>query len=127
MNLHNLASGLITSVNPNITVTIKVSSGYTTNADGSRTPAYATQVTAQSQVQPLTSNEVIQVSGLNLQGENRAFYLTGSFEDLSRVTQQGGDLITLPDGSVWLTVQTLENWILSNGWLKIVAVQQNGA
>jgi hypothetical protein len=127
VNLHNLVSNVISAINPNMTVSVKVSSGYTTNSDGSRTPNFAATIKVQAQAQPLSSNEINQLNGINIQGEKRAFYLSGVFEDLSRISQQGGDLITLPDGTVWLIVQTLENWIINNGWIKVATIQQNGS
>jgi hypothetical protein len=42
MDLHGLARSLISVVNPFVPVTVQVSTGNTVNADGSRTPVYAT-------------------------------------------------------------------------------------
>ena len=42
MNLHALAVGQISAVNPVITVGIDVSVGYTSNPDATRTPKFAT-------------------------------------------------------------------------------------
>lgn len=42
MNLHGIVKGAIDSVNPSMPVTLRISVGSVRNADGTRTPAYAT-------------------------------------------------------------------------------------
>ena len=125
MNLHNLVAGAVSAINPAITASIQRSTGYVTAADGTRTPSYAAAVSVQAQVQALEYNDMVQLSGLNIQGEKRAMYLNGNWEGVSRPDRRGGDLITLPDGSVWLVVQVLENWASQDGWVKVAVTRQN--
>ena len=127
MNLHQVVSNAIAAVNPFITVNIQASAGYTTNADGSRSPAYAAPVIIQAQMQSLQYNDLAQIDGLNIQGERRALYLNGNWEATSRPDGKGGDLITFPDGSVWLVVLVLENWAFADGWVKVCVTRQNGS
>lgn len=127
MNLHLLTRAAVSSVNPSLTLWIQRSTGYTTNSDGSRTPTYAAAVPVKGQVQSLTYNDLQQVSGLNLQGERRAIYLQGNWEGVARPDGRGGDLITLPDGSIWLVAQVLENWGSTEGWVKVCVTRQNGS
>lgn len=122
MNLHALASPVIATVNPMTTVSIQISTGYTTAADATRTPTYKPPITRTAQVQPLTYRDLAQLDGLNLQGEKRAFYLFGDIEGISRPDRQGGDLITMPDKTVWLVALVLETY---PGWCKVAAVRQN--
>lgn len=124
MNLHNVASQYTATVNPFLTVTIQPSSGYTTNLDGTRVPAYGPTVTAQAQVQSLTYNDTMQMDGLNLNGERRAIYLNGDWDAVDRPSGTGGDLITFPDGSVWLVAIVLENWSDVDGWVKLGCTRQ---
>ena len=124
MNLHAIAGPIIAIVNPWVTAMISVSTGYTTNADGSRTPGYETAVPVDVQKQPLTYNDLMQVDGLNIQGEKCAFYISGSYNGIVRQDGLGGDLITLPNGTQWLVVLPLENWSDVNGWVKVAAVRQ---
>lgn len=124
MDLHGIASSAIGSVNPFVPVTIAVSTGSTTNADGSRVPTYDTPIDGVSaQVQPMTGRELSQTEGLNLQGTKRGVYLEGNIDAIVRLNQKGGDLVTMEDGSVWLTVLILEAW---PDWCKAVIVLQNG-
>ena len=124
MNLHAIAGPIIAMVNPWVTAMISVSTGYTTNQDGTRTPAYATPIPVAVQKQPMTYTDLIQTDGLNLQGEKCALYVEGNFDGVVRQDGTGGDLITLPSGSTWLVVQVLENWSEQDGWTKVAAVRQ---
>lgn len=126
MNLHSIVGPLIGSVNPNIQISVRVSTGSAIAADGTRTPTYADPVTVMAQMQPLTWRDIQQLDGLNLQGTRRAIYINGAVEGLVRSTNQGGDLITLPDRSVWLVAQILEGFDPTAGWTKAAITLQNG-
>ena len=124
MNLHGIVSAYVAAINPMTTGTILLSTGYTTNSDGSRTPTYAASVTVQIQMQALQYNDIAQVDGLNLEGERRAMYINGNWDGVERADNRGGDVITLSDGSVWLVAQVLENWAFADGWVKVAATRQ---
>lgn len=125
MNLHNIVAGCISSINPWITGSYQQSTGTVTDANYVQQPAYASPIDIQIQMQALAYTDLHQVSGLNLNGEIRAMYCTGLFEGVSRPENRGGDLITLSDGSIWLTVHVLENWNATSGWTKFAVVRQN--
>lgn len=124
MNLHSIVAPYVAAVNPWVTATLRRSTGYTTNADGSRTPTYASARAVWVQMQALQYNDIAQVDGLNLEGERRAFYLNGNWDGVERADNRGGDLITLADGSVWLVALVLENWAFADGWVKVAATRQ---
>lgn len=124
MNLHNMAAGAVSIVNPFITASIQRSTGYTTSGSGKRIPTYATAVSVQVQMQALQYNDLVQLDGLNIQGERHAMYLNGNWGGVVRADGTGGDLITLPDGTIWLVVLVLENWAVLNGWTKIAVTRQ---
>jgi hypothetical protein len=118
---------VISVVNPMTTITIKQSTGYATSVDGGRIPTYATPVSVQAQVQPLQYTDLQQLDGLNLTGIRRAIYLNGNWRGIIRVGQDGGDLVTLPDGSIWLVVFVFEDWFSMDGWVKLAVTLQNGS
>ena len=130
MNLHAIVSGAIGTVNPQQTVTIRRSTGYVTNPDFSRTPTYST-FTAPAQIQALTAGDLRQLDGINLGGAARAVYLYGSSNGPIRVTGEGGDLLTFPDGSTWIVRAPLEQWGHgvdgTTGWVKVAVVLQDGS
>jgi hypothetical protein len=127
MNLHSIVRNYIGAVNPQLIASIQFSTGYTTNADGTQVPAYAPAVTRKVQAQALQFRDLMQVNGLNLNGTKLAMYIDGDIEGVDRPTKRGGDLITLPDGTIWLVVLVLENWSKSAGWTKVAVVKQNGS
>ena len=124
MNLHAIVRGAITSVNPDITVTVQTSLPYATTPAGKRVPAYAAPVTLTAQVQALTTTDLRKLDGLNIQGSMRKIYFPGTISAVSRFSQKGGDLVTLPDGTVYLTTAVLEQW---PDWVAVAVTMQNGA
>lgn len=124
MNLHNIVAPCIAAVNPMITAAWKQSSGATVAPDYSRTPQYVTVNGVQVQSQALTYKDLMQLDGINLGGESRAYYVNGNIEGVSRPDARGGDLFELTDGSTWLVVHVLENWSFTSGWTKCAVVKQ---
>lgn len=122
MNLHGIAGPAVAAVNPMVIVKLQVSAGTTTSADGIRTPTYAAAVDVPAQIQALTYRDLVQVDGLNLNGTKRAIYFYGDIEGVVRPSNRGGDLVTFPDGTIWLTAMVLETW---PDWCKVAVVLQN--
>jgi hypothetical protein len=108
MDLNFLANSAITSVNPNITATLKQSTGYTTSSSGKRTPAYAT-TTGDIQVQGMSAQDLKHTDGLNLSGVLRHVWFEGDWESVVRKGAKGGDLMIF-DGDTWLVVHVMETW-----------------
>ncbi len=132
MNLHGIVRGTVTAVNPDLTVTLKQSTGYTTSADGTQVPAYSTTTGVHAQIQALSGKDLRQIDGMNLQGSLAAFYLYGAISGVVRASQEGGDLITVASGAyagTWLVTITLEQW--SDGgpasWCKVCGTLQVGS
>ena len=129
MNLHAIVSPAIATVNPFQQFTIKTSTGYTTNPDGSRVPTYATSV-ASGQMQALTYKDLQHLDGLNLNGVQRAIYFTGEVDAIIRAAGKGGDVITDTNGNVYLVTQVLEQWDEGSSgpsWVKVAVTLQNGS
>jgi hypothetical protein len=125
MNLNSIANGVVSAVSPNQLLSIQVSTGYTTAANGKRTPTYAAPVTAFGQVQPLSNAEIAHLDSLNIQGVKNVIYINGQVNGLVREDGKGGDLITtVADGKVWLVSVVLEDW---PDWVKVGVVRQNPA
>lgn len=124
MDLRGIVSHAIAMVNPMVPLTLKVSTGYMTNADGSRAPSYAAPVSILGQVQPLAYNEIVQMDGLQLQGEKRRIYIKGEVDGLIRSEGKGGDLIAMPDGSIWKVCIVFEYF---PDWCSVGVVLQNNA
>jgi hypothetical protein len=124
VNLYGLVAGLVGAINPNIPIILQQSNGYTTNPDGSRSPAYSSGVQIIGQVQPLTYTDLQKVDGLNIQDEKRKVYVSHAVNGVVRLSRDGGDLVTLPDGTIWKVAQVLEAW---PDWTSFAIVLQNGS
>lgn len=111
MDLRGIANGVTTTVNPNETVTVLRSTGFTTGAGAKQIPSYAAPVSGPGQIQALDANDLKQLDGLNIQGTVRAIYLRGTLAGVVRPNQTGGDLVKRKDGAeTWLVVKVLESW-----------------
>lgn len=124
-NLHSIVAPIIGAINPNVPVKVHISDDYTTNASGVRIPKYHKPFILIGQVQSLTYTDIITLNGLNITGIRRAIILSGDIEGIVRVNQQGGDLLELLDGSVWLVAYVLENYALTSGWVRVAVTMQN--
>ncbi len=121
MNLHAIVRSAISSVNPDVPVTVAFSLPPTTAPTGKRTATYSAPVPMMAQVQALTSTDLRKMEGQNIQGATRSIYLYGTLDGVSRMKQKGGDLVTLPGGVVYLTTMVLEQW---PDWVKVSATAQ---
>lgn len=108
MNLHNIVSGAIGAVNPFIPVSIKVSTGYTTDTDGTQIPQYSV-ITTTGQRQALSGPDIQRLNSLNVQGLKDKIYLNGNYEGVERAAGTGGSLVTMA-GHVYLVAAVLERW-----------------
>lgn len=124
IDVHALANRATSLVNPNVPITWARSTGYTTAADGSRTPT-TNSTTLAGQVQGLTSEDLRQTDGLNISGIKRSVILRGDVEALVRADGKGGDMLQFKDSTGamrdWLVVLVQETWPT---WCRVIVVQQ---
>lgn len=127
MDLRGIANGVTSTVNPNQTVTVLRSTGFTTGAGAKQVPSYAAPVSGPAQIQALDADDIKQLDGLNIQGTIRAIYLRGTLAGVVRPNQTGGDLVTIAAPApvalrgTWLVVKVLESW---PDWTKAAIVLQ---
>ena len=121
MDLRGIANSVSSAVNPNITVTVITSAGYTIGAGRKQIPTYVTSAPGPAQMQALDGDDLKQISGLNIQGVIRAIYLRGVLAGVIRPDSTGGDIIQIA-GRNWLVVKVLESW---PDWTKAVIVMQD--
>lgn len=127
MDLHNIVSGYVGTVNPFIMASIQMSDGYTTSPSGKQQPQYLPAINQLIQVQALQYNDIVQLDGLNIQGERRAIYLEGFWSGVIRADSKGGDLLTFPEypggpDRLWLVVFVFEHW---PQWSKLAVTLQD--
>jgi hypothetical protein len=119
MNLHAMAGGAISIVNPFVPANIRVYSGYVTSSAGVRMPSY-TEISVSVQIQPLSFTHLQHVDGLNITGIKKSAYVNGIFNGVNRPRGKGGDVIIV-GGETWLIVQVLEEW---PDWIKFCVALQ---
>lgn len=122
MNLHAIVSGAIGSVNPHIAVLYRRASGYTTAADGSRTPAYVNFPGTPIQLQGLSAKDTEHTDALNINGLLRSVHMNGDTQAVDRGNAKGGDLFVIA-GTEWLVVLVMETW---PDWCRVVIQKQVG-
>ena len=120
MNLRAIANNTSVIVNPNVTVTVLVSTGYTIGSGLKQVPSYATPISGPAQIQALDSVELRHLDKLNIQGVRRAAYLRENLAGIIRPDSKGGDIIQI-SGRDWLVVKVLETW---PNWTKVAIVLQ---
>ena len=120
MDLRGIANSVSSVINPNETVSVLRSTGYTIGAGAKQIPSYATAVTGQAQIQALSTGDIQQLDGLNIQGVIDAIYLRGALAGVIRPDGTGGDLVKR-GSETWLVVKVLENWPT---WTKAAIVLQ---
>ncbi|WP_246216994.1 hypothetical protein [Paraburkholderia panacisoli] len=126
MKLRTIANGAIQGINRNQQITWVQNSGYTTAADGTRTPNQAS-TPVWANVQALSGTDLRHMDGLNIQGVMRSVYLYGDVEGIVRANGQGGDILQFPmspGGTMhdWLVTQVMETW---SEWCRVIVTLQN--
>lgn len=124
MDIRSIANAATQTINPNITVSLQRSTGYTMGAGRRQVPSYAPPVVGPAQIQALDSSDLKQMDGVNIQGEIKAAYLRGVLAGVVKADQVGGDLITIASGvfaGEWLVTKVLEGWPT---WTKVAITRQ---
>lgn len=109
-------------MNPDQRASLQFSEGSVPGRAGKRVPSYSDPVVVQAQVQDLTQVEMMHLDALNIQNSQKSIYFFGEVAAIVRVNAQGGDLITLEDGRIYLTTKVFEQW---PDWCKVAATLQN--
>lgn len=122
VNLRGIANRLTSAINPNVTATLHVSTGYDTSAAYKQVPTYAPPEQLTVQIQALTKKELEHLAEMNISDCERAVYANRQLTGVDRVTNSGGDLIDLPDGT-YLVTAVLEGWTTA-GWCKAALTRQ---
>ena len=132
MNVRGLANGATKAINPNLTATLKRSTGFTTTGSGKQVPTYASDAPITLQVQALTQKELEHLDRLNISNGQASVYANTQLSSVDRPTQSGGDIIVFGtdpatpvalQGQTWLVVALLEGWV-GSGWCKAAITSQ---
>lgn len=125
MNLHEIVSSAISSINPFQTITIIPRSGYTVNEYGERTATEGSLITVKADVQPLNSSDIKFINNYQESTEYMAFWVSADVNGLTRPLAKGGDKIVWK-GKTYYVVNMPESWYETCGWSHIVGALQLG-
>lgn len=109
MNLHAIVRSAITSVNPDISATLRRYQGEVMGVGRKPVPQYSPDETVTLQLQPLTKGDMEHVDGLNIEGLFKSIHINGNFYSVNRTMQKGGDIFII-DGQTWLVIEPIELW-----------------
>ena len=125
---------LTSALHPNTTITGQLTgspgAAGTYSLNNSQTVSSETMTTSMTvlaQIQALSTSDLRQLDGVNLQNVMRTIYVSGDLSGVVRVLLKGGDLVTLSDGTVWLVTQVPEPWNLTANWTRALITLQNGS
>ena len=89
--------------------------------------AMTASMTLLAQIQALAGGDLRHVDALNIQGSHKVMYIGAAVGAGVRPAVKGGDIATLPDGSVWLVTQNLEPFYSTARWQKLLLTLQDGS
>jgi len=128
VDIRGIANSVSNVINPNVSATVRVSSGYTIDpATLKQVPSYAPDAVGPVQFQALDGDDLKQLEGLNLQGALRAVFLRGQLAGVIRADSKGGDLVIVAAPApvelrgTWLVVKVFETW---QTWTKAAVCRQ---
>lgn len=125
MNLHEIVSSAINSINPFQRVTITPMGGYTVNEYGERVATAGTPFTVMADIQPLNSSDIQFINNYQQSTEYLAFWFSADTNGLTRPLTKSGDIITW-NGKNYYVVNMPEGWYEINGWSHCVGALQLG-
>ena len=123
MNLHQIASDAINSINPFQQITITPRSGYTVNEYGEAVPTEGTAYTIQADIQPLTSEDIKFINDYNESTIYKAFWVNANMFGLNRPAASGGDKVVC-NGQTYYVCTVPEDWYNNNGWSHFIGALQ---
>lgn len=123
MNLHEIVSNAISSINPFQSVTITPRGDYTVNDYGETTVAEGEPYTVMADVQPITDEDVKFINNYNESTEYRAFWVSANVSGLNRPKMRSGDKVEW-SGKTYYVTSMPEEWYDTVGWSHFIGALQ---
>lgn len=125
MNLHEIASNAINSINPFQTITITPRSSYTVNEYGEAVAIEGVSYSIQADVQPVSSEDIKFINNYNESTVYKAFWVSANTFGLNRPMARGGDKVVC-NGKTYYVTSMPEDWYETVGWSHFVGALQLG-
>lgn len=122
INVRSLANMATQNVNPNMTVTLEVNTGFTVDDYGNQVSSFLSEQIV-VQTQSLKSSEKYNLDLNNKQGEFISIYAYGAIDGIRRWLQKGSSKFTFPAygedaQAVWMVDQVAESYAT---WTRVIA------
>lgn len=125
MNLHDIASSVIHSINPLQDIQIIRKGGYTVNVYGEATPVTRDTISVKADIQPVASEDIKHINNYNSSTIYKAFWISEYSHGLNRPLAKSGDIIIWNEKKYYV-VSMNEDWYETSGWTHIVGALQLG-
>ena len=123
MNLHDIVSSAITSVNPLQSITITPRNGFTTDEFGEATSSLGEPYTIMADVQPTASEDIKFIKNYNESSVYKTFWVSANTFGVNRPMAKGGDKVDW-NGQEYYVVNMPEDWYATCGWSHFVGQLQ---
>ena len=123
MNLHEIVSNAISSINPFQTITITPRGSYTVNDYGETVVTDGTSYTIQADVQPVNSEDIKFINNYNESTIYKAFWVSANTFGINRPMARAGDKVVCNNKIYYITSMP-EDWYETVGWSHFIGALQ---
>ena len=123
MNLHEIVSNAISSINPFQSVTITPRGSYSVNDYGETTVTEDTPYTVMADVQPVLSEEIKFINNYNQSTIYKAFWVSADVYGINRQMARAGDKVEC-NGNIYYITSMAEDWYETVGWSHFIGALQ---
>lgn len=123
MNLHEIVSNAINSINPLQDIKITPRGGYTVNQYGETTVSEGSSYIVKADVQPVSGEDIKFINNYNESTVYKAFWVSSNVFGLNRPMAKSGDKIEW-NGKTYYVVNMPEDWYETVGWSHFVGALQ---
>jgi len=123
MNLHEIASNAISSINPFQSITIIPRGSYTVNDYGETIVSDGESYSILADVQPVNSEDIKFVNNYNESTIYKAFWVSANTFGLNRPIARAGDKV-ICNGKTYYVTSMPEDWYETVGWSHFIGALQ---
>ena len=125
MNLHEIVSSAISSINPFQEITIISRGGYMVNDFGEQVVCKDKETKVMADVQPVSAEDIQFINNYNQSSVYKSFYVSEDVHGVNRQLAKAGDLI-IWNGNTYYITSLKEGWYDTCGWNHFIGVLQLG-
>ena len=123
MNLHEIVSNAINSINPFQSITITPRGSYSVNDYGEAVVTEGTSYTILADVQPVNSEDIKFINNYNESTIYKAFWVSANTFGINRPMARAGDKVVC-NGNIYYITSMPEDWYETVGWSHFIGALQ---